>query len=212
MSWVVTQLSISTGAGAFDAIAAGPSEGHPALLHGFPQTGLVWQRQIEASAAHGYRVVALDQRGYSPGAHPQRPEDIASAFPRRRGHDHRGTGLGGIRPSAMTEIDRRAAHLGWQCRGALFRPGRRSVRGGLPARRRPVARRARRGRRRECIRLVTEHYRLQCPTVVGADGRTPSATRGRARPAGRRPGSRPAGMSGVVCCVLSAWPGLLLLG
>ncbi|MFH8417354.1 hypothetical protein [Streptomyces collinus] len=25
---------------------------------------------MEASAAHGYRVVALDQRGYSPGAHP----------------------------------------------------------------------------------------------------------------------------------------------
>jgi pimeloyl-ACP methyl ester carboxylesterase len=72
----VTQLSISTGAGAFDAIAAGPPEGRPALLlHGFPQTGLVWQRQIEALAAHGYRVVAPDQRGYSPGARPQRPED-----------------------------------------------------------------------------------------------------------------------------------------
>jgi pimeloyl-ACP methyl ester carboxylesterase len=74
--WVVTQLSISTGAGTFDAIAAGPPEGRPALLlHGFPQTGLVWQRQIEALAAHGYRVVAPDQRGYSPGARPQRPED-----------------------------------------------------------------------------------------------------------------------------------------
>ncbi|KJK40717.1 haloalkane dehalogenase [Streptomyces variegatus] len=70
------QLSISTGAGVFDAIAAGPPEGRPALLlHGFPQTGLVWQRQIEALAAHGYRVVAPDQRGYSPGARPQRPED-----------------------------------------------------------------------------------------------------------------------------------------
>jgi pimeloyl-ACP methyl ester carboxylesterase len=74
--WVVTQLSISTGAGVFDAIAAGPPEGRPVLLlHGFPQTGLVWQRQIEALAAHGYRVVAPDQRGYSPGARPQRPEE-----------------------------------------------------------------------------------------------------------------------------------------
>ncbi|MFB9536014.1 MULTISPECIES: alpha/beta fold hydrolase [Streptomyces] len=69
-------MSISTGAGVFDAIAAGPPEGRPVLLlHGFPQTGLVWRRQIEALAAHGYRVVAPDQRGYSPGARPQRPED-----------------------------------------------------------------------------------------------------------------------------------------
>ncbi|MEU4466922.1 alpha/beta hydrolase [Streptomyces sp. NPDC024017] len=72
----MTQLSISTGAGVFDAIAAGPPEGRPVLLlHGFPQTGLVWQRQIEVLATRGYRVVAPDQRGYSPGARPQRPED-----------------------------------------------------------------------------------------------------------------------------------------
>ncbi|WP_408648966.1 alpha/beta fold hydrolase [Streptomyces poriticola] len=69
-------MSISTGAGVFDAIAAGPPEGRPVLLlHGFPQTGLVWQRQIEALTAQGYRVVAPDQRGYSPGARPQRPGD-----------------------------------------------------------------------------------------------------------------------------------------
>ncbi|MFC7258553.1 alpha/beta fold hydrolase [Streptomyces lutosisoli] len=71
----MTRLSLSTGAGVFDAIVAGPPGGRPVLLHGFPQTGLVWQRQIAASAAHGYRVVAPDRRGYSPGARPQRPED-----------------------------------------------------------------------------------------------------------------------------------------
>ncbi|MEV7001025.1 alpha/beta hydrolase [Streptomyces sp. NPDC093982] len=71
----MSQLSISTGAGLFDAIAAGPPDGRPVLLHGFPQTGLVWRRQIEALAAHGYRVVAPDQRGYSPGARPERPQD-----------------------------------------------------------------------------------------------------------------------------------------
>ncbi|WUO00681.1 alpha/beta hydrolase [Streptomyces sp. NBC_00299] len=69
-------MSISTGAGLFDAITAGPPDGRPVLLlHGFPQTGLAWRRQIEALAAHGYRVVAPDQRGYSPGARPERPED-----------------------------------------------------------------------------------------------------------------------------------------
>ncbi|MFJ8364121.1 alpha/beta fold hydrolase [Streptomyces sp. NPDC093984] len=72
----MTELGISTAAGVFDAIAAGPPEGRPVLLlHGFPQTGLVWRRQIAALAAHGYRVVAPDQRGYSPGARPRRPED-----------------------------------------------------------------------------------------------------------------------------------------
>ncbi|MFI9809967.1 alpha/beta fold hydrolase [Streptomyces sp. NPDC052301] len=73
---MVTELSISTAAGAFDAIVAGPPEGRPVLLlHGFPQTALVWRRQIAALAAHGYRVVAPDQRGYSPGVRPGRPED-----------------------------------------------------------------------------------------------------------------------------------------
>ncbi|MEU2715652.1 alpha/beta fold hydrolase [Streptomyces sp. NPDC007205] len=72
----MTALSISTVAGVFDALVSAPPMGRPVLLlHGFPQTGLVWQRQIVAPAAHGYRVVAPNQRGYSPGARPQRPED-----------------------------------------------------------------------------------------------------------------------------------------
>ncbi|MFS4095315.1 alpha/beta fold hydrolase [Streptomyces sp. AF1A] len=72
----MTELSISTAGGVFDATVAGPPEGRPVLLlHGFPQTRLAWQRQIAALAAHGYRVVAPDQRGYSPRARPRRPED-----------------------------------------------------------------------------------------------------------------------------------------
>ncbi|MGW7525945.1 alpha/beta fold hydrolase [Streptomyces sp. NPDC054783] len=48
----MTQLSIATVAGTFDAIVAGPPGGRPVLLlHGFPQTGLVWQRQIVALTA-----------------------------------------------------------------------------------------------------------------------------------------------------------------
>ncbi|MCX5172998.1 alpha/beta fold hydrolase [Streptomyces antibioticus] len=72
----VAELNIPTAAGVFDAIAAGPPEGRPVLLlHGFPQTSLVWQRQLAALAAQGYRAVAPDQRGYSPGVRPPRPED-----------------------------------------------------------------------------------------------------------------------------------------
>ena len=45
------------------------------LLHGFPETSAMWQPLIELLADQGYRVVAFDQRGYSPGA---RPNDVAA--------------------------------------------------------------------------------------------------------------------------------------
>ncbi|BBX58936.1 hypothetical protein MSHO_42810 [Mycobacterium shottsii] len=34
------------------------------LLHGFPESWYSWRHQIPALAAAGYRVVAVDQRGY----------------------------------------------------------------------------------------------------------------------------------------------------
>ena len=40
------------------------------LLHGFPQTKLSMRSQVSALADAGYRAVAVDQRGYSPGARP----------------------------------------------------------------------------------------------------------------------------------------------
>jgi pimeloyl-ACP methyl ester carboxylesterase len=40
------------------------------LLHGFPQPAASWNDQIAALADGGYRAVAPDQRGYSPGARP----------------------------------------------------------------------------------------------------------------------------------------------
>jgi pimeloyl-ACP methyl ester carboxylesterase len=55
----------------FDTLAAGPPRGEPVvLLHGFPQTAACWIRVAQALAAAGYRVLAPDQRGYSPGARP----------------------------------------------------------------------------------------------------------------------------------------------
>jgi pimeloyl-ACP methyl ester carboxylesterase len=47
------------------------------LLHGFPETSGMWEPLIDAAAAAGYRVVAFDQRGYSPGARPDRLEAYA---------------------------------------------------------------------------------------------------------------------------------------
>lgn len=40
------------------------------LLHGFPVTSAMWEPIIGPLASAGYRVVAFDQRGYSPGARP----------------------------------------------------------------------------------------------------------------------------------------------
>ena len=60
----------------FDVLAAGDPAGEPVLLlHGFPQTAACWTELAEALAAAGYRVLAPDQRGYSPGARPRAVRD-----------------------------------------------------------------------------------------------------------------------------------------
>lgn len=72
----VAPLRIPTPAGTFDAVAAGPRHGRKVLLlHGFPEFGIEWDHQLRALAAAGYRAVAPDQRGYSPGVRPTRIED-----------------------------------------------------------------------------------------------------------------------------------------
>ena len=66
---------VAVGDFTFDVRVAGPEDGEVViLLHGFPQTSYEWRHQIRALAAAGFRAVAPDQRGYSPGA---RPPDVA---------------------------------------------------------------------------------------------------------------------------------------
>lgn len=73
----VSRIATRTGL-VFDAWVAGPAEGELVLmLHGYPQSRHTWRAQIPALAAAGYRVVAPDQRGYSPGARPD-PADLAN--------------------------------------------------------------------------------------------------------------------------------------
>ena len=70
----ISQTQIDVGDFTFDVRTAGPDDGEVViLLHGFPQTSYEWRHQIRALAEAGFRVVAPDQRGYSPGA---RPPDI----------------------------------------------------------------------------------------------------------------------------------------
>jgi pimeloyl-ACP methyl ester carboxylesterase len=64
----------------FRARVAGPEDERIVLLlHGFPQTSRCWVAQLEALAEAGHRAVAVDQRGYSPGARPDEPTAYAMA-------------------------------------------------------------------------------------------------------------------------------------
>jgi pimeloyl-ACP methyl ester carboxylesterase len=67
----VEELQLPVGDLVFDALATGPRDGRLVLLlHGFPQTSHSWRGVWPALADAGLRVVAPDQRGYSPGARP----------------------------------------------------------------------------------------------------------------------------------------------
>lgn len=55
----------------FECDIAGPDDGEVVmLLHGFPQDRYSWHAITPALNAAGYRTIAPDQRGYSPGARP----------------------------------------------------------------------------------------------------------------------------------------------
>ena len=56
----------------FDVTDAGPRDGEVVLLlHGYPETKESWDGVLPALTGAGYRVLAPDQRGYSPGARPK---------------------------------------------------------------------------------------------------------------------------------------------
>lgn len=60
----------------FDVRDAGPADGPVVvLLHGFPQYNDSWDAVIDRLTAAGYRCLAPNQRGYSPGARPSRRRD-----------------------------------------------------------------------------------------------------------------------------------------
>ena len=56
----------------FDVRDSGPLDGPVVIaLHGFPQTSAAWSAVTTRLTAAGYRVLAPDQRGYSPAARPR---------------------------------------------------------------------------------------------------------------------------------------------
>lgn len=60
----------------FDVTDLGPADGPVVvLLHGFPEDRGCWAEVASSLAGAGRRVLAPDQRGYSPGARPLRRRD-----------------------------------------------------------------------------------------------------------------------------------------
>jgi pimeloyl-ACP methyl ester carboxylesterase len=67
----ITVRDIEANGWRFHCREAGGSGEPVILLHGFPETSRMWEPLMATLAAEGYRCVAPDQRGYSPGARPQ---------------------------------------------------------------------------------------------------------------------------------------------
>jgi pimeloyl-ACP methyl ester carboxylesterase len=69
---MIETIEIKTRSGlTFTAAVAGPAgDVLVLLLHGFPESRHSWRAALPELAKAGYRAVAPDQRGYSPGARP----------------------------------------------------------------------------------------------------------------------------------------------
>ncbi|MEX2221630.1 MAG: alpha/beta fold hydrolase [Candidatus Rokuibacteriota bacterium] len=75
----MSDVTVVTPEGSFTADAAGPADGPLVLLlRGYPQTRHTWRHQLPALGAAGYRAVAPDQRGYSPGVRPDSAKGLAA--------------------------------------------------------------------------------------------------------------------------------------
>src|SRR5690349_7295349 len=72
------QMPVAVGDLTFDVRTDGPEDGVPTLLlHGFPETSASWTAVVPRLTEAGLRIVAPDQRGYSPGARPEGVEHYA---------------------------------------------------------------------------------------------------------------------------------------
>lgn len=77
----IETIELSAGGFTFRCRVTGPPTGRVVvLLHGFPETSRSWAHQLEALGAAGYRAVAPDQRGYSPGARPAETASYGTAY------------------------------------------------------------------------------------------------------------------------------------
>src|SRR5215471_10113008 len=64
-------MQIDSGGVRLNVEVYGPERGRPVLLlHGFPDTGRLWSKQIEPLVGAGFRLIVPDQRGYGQSDKP----------------------------------------------------------------------------------------------------------------------------------------------
>ena len=64
-------MIVDSGGVAINVDVTGPDDGPPVLLvHGFPDTGRLWSKQVGPLAGAGYRVIVPDLRGYGKSDKP----------------------------------------------------------------------------------------------------------------------------------------------
>lgn len=69
-------MFVDSGGVALYVEVTGPEDGTPVvLLHGWPDTGRLWEHQVEALSAAGYRVIVPDQRGHGRSGKPEAVDD-----------------------------------------------------------------------------------------------------------------------------------------
>lgn len=71
--------TVNSNGWAFELDDSGGSGEAVLLLHGFPQDRSSWRYISDSLQQAGYRTVAPDQRGYSPGARPTRTSEYSMA-------------------------------------------------------------------------------------------------------------------------------------
>ncbi len=76
----ITISEIAANGMTFRCREAGTAGESVILLHGFPETSHMWTDVMARLAAAGYRCLAPDQRGYSPGARPEGTENYSVAL------------------------------------------------------------------------------------------------------------------------------------
>ena len=137
---MATLLTFENDGLSFDVDDSGGDGDVVMLLHGFPQTRESWRHVTPVLVEAGYRVLAPDQRGYSPGARPEGrraySQDkvvgdalaLADAARARRfhvvGHDWGGAvawGLGAAHPDRVASLTSLSTPHGRAMAGSMVR-------------------------------------------------------------------------------------------
>jgi pimeloyl-ACP methyl ester carboxylesterase len=73
-----TEREIEANGLSFETLLAGPADGEAViLLHGYPQSAGSWRETMEWLAGRGFRAIAPNLRGYSPGASPSEASEYS---------------------------------------------------------------------------------------------------------------------------------------